>query len=114
MYHTSPTMPFGKHRGRQLCDVPTSYLAWAARECLAAPPWLLAAIREELARRAAPRRPPPGGSCPRCERIAGEINAQFRQLSLACHPDRGGDDKVMAAVNNAYEKLRAVLPGECR
>jgi uncharacterized protein (DUF3820 family) len=25
-------MPYGKHKGEKICDVPTSYLQWAIRE----------------------------------------------------------------------------------
>jgi uncharacterized protein (DUF3820 family) len=26
-------MPFGKHRGERLCDIPTSYLEWCLENC---------------------------------------------------------------------------------
>jgi DnaJ domain len=32
-----------------------------------------------------------------------ELNARFRQLALQHHPDRGGDDKQMAKINEAYD-----------
>ncbi len=51
-------MPFGKHRGKRLADVPTSYLRWLLAECdLSA--WLLAGVRQELWVRGEPELAPP-------------------------------------------------------
>jgi uncharacterized protein (DUF3820 family) len=37
MTPTTHILPFGKHKGRPLTEVPTSYLAWALREPSALP-----------------------------------------------------------------------------
>jgi hypothetical protein len=44
------TMPFGKHRGRELIDLPTGYLRWLVRECNLDDE-LDRSVRAELARR---------------------------------------------------------------
>src|SRR5262245_5291703 len=33
MYYGPGRMPFGKHKGSHVRDIPTSYLAWLLREC---------------------------------------------------------------------------------
>jgi hypothetical protein len=44
-------LPFGKHRGKRLSEVPTSYLRWALASCDALDHWTRAAMKEELGRR---------------------------------------------------------------
>lgn len=41
--------------------------------------------------------------------VAATVSAWWRQEALRHHPDRGGDTKVMAALLDAYERLRAAL-----
>lgn len=36
-------LPFGKHKGEEICDVPLDYLKW-----LEAQPWLHKNVREEI------------------------------------------------------------------
>ena len=40
-------MPFGKHRGTPIDELPNSYLAWLATEATITAPWLRKAIEEE-------------------------------------------------------------------
>jgi hypothetical protein len=65
----TPTLPFGKHQGQPLAEVPTSYLCYLARGKLSS--GLRAAVAEELSRRgiAPPPRPEPTNipSCSRCK-----------------------------------------------
>jgi hypothetical protein len=62
-------LPFGRHKGVPLPDVPASYLQWALRECQLSA-GLRAALAAELARRSieAPPMPPPAPprTCRRC------------------------------------------------
>src|SRR5262245_57390008 len=111
-------MSFGKYEGRHVRDVPTGYLKWVARECDCVEASLLAAILAELWRRgvnpATAGRANGGnarqaGPCFTCVKMRNEIASEFRKLTLIAHPDRGGDDRLMAAVNNAYERLQAAL-----
>jgi curved DNA-binding protein CbpA len=41
--------------------------------------------------------------------MMNEIATQFRRLARAGHPDRSGAEQAMAAVNNAFERLQAVM-----
>jgi hypothetical protein len=66
---TPVTLPFGKHRGKELGSVPSDYLLWGLRE-LKLSSGLRAAVAGELARRnveapapPAPRPVPPCGRC---------------------------------------------------
>jgi curved DNA-binding protein CbpA len=40
-----------------------------------------------------------------------EIKALYRELALRFHPDRGGDNAVMAAINAAYDERLKALDG---
>lgn len=41
-------MPFGKHCGKPLCDVPLEYLQWLVRDCESAGPFLKQFARDEI------------------------------------------------------------------
>ena len=45
------TMPFGKHKGEQLADIPTDYLEWVLENCTNMKKELHVEIRNELAER---------------------------------------------------------------
>ena len=53
------TIPFGKHKGKRLEDIPGGYLRWAA-ENVQSPKWLVDAVKVEVERRAthSPRNEP--------------------------------------------------------
>jgi hypothetical protein len=67
---TSTTLPFGRHRGQNLSTVPSSYLAWALRECKLSS-GLRTAVAGELESRGAPVPEPPPREEPRCGRHPG-------------------------------------------
>src|SRR5437867_1183863 len=100
MVTTGVDMPFGKHKGRDLGEVPTSYLCWAIHECNSLNWWLRSAIRQELERRQAPcldeSEPAPQPAAGPSPDWAGTIRQWHRDLVLRHHPDRGGDGKIMA------------------
>jgi uncharacterized protein (DUF3820 family) len=54
-----PSLPFGKHKGRPLAEVPADYLQWFARTCRLST-GLRNAVADELARRGLESPPEPG------------------------------------------------------
>jgi hypothetical protein len=105
-------MPWGKHRGELIADIPSSYLAWLVENADDLRHDLEMAIRDELARRF-------GRPCPVCARrrpemprhaIDAELVSQWtRRLALQFHPDRGGSDAAMAAINVGRELLLRMM-----
>ena len=77
-------MPFGKHKGRELCEVPDGYLLWLAENVELREP-LLSAIWAEFKERGltTDQRPTAGGL------DLAEVKRAYRELSLEFHPDRG-------------------------
>lgn len=111
----SETMPFGKHRGHRLVDVPTDYLLWCLRECSSMKPWTRDAIRREVDRRQYGRREEErrtssssSSSSPPVQ-WAAVIQTWYRELSMRWHPDRGGTNEAMAAINDARQRLEQLL-----
>src|SRR5262245_55092932 len=103
------TMPFGKHRGKRLADVPLSYLAWLLDEC-DVKPYLREAIAGELAGRLdLPRWSyhPPAGIDPYHLRKA--LGRWYREQVMRHHPDRGGEPAVMVAVNAINDSLHEII-----
>jgi hypothetical protein len=103
-------LTFGKHRGQHIRDVPSSYLMFVWAECHIA--WQLRdAIRRELADRlglqpAAPRHQPPAISR---EALSEALARWHRRACLKHHPDRGGSELVMMALNDARDELAALI-----
>ena len=100
-------MPFGKHRGKELRDVPESYLLWVLDNIAELSPTLRLAIEERLgvARAPPPPPPPPGGGA---TGVADLVRAWHRQMTLKYHPDRGGTHEQMLVVNDGAELLRSL------
>jgi hypothetical protein len=109
-------MSFGKYRGQDVKQVPSSYLLWAMGHagCLEweyyAP--LRRAIKAELRRRGdgdeadeAPWDDPAGTDLD----VEAVCLQWFREMSKRWHPDRGGSDQAMAAVNDGLDRLRRLL-----
>jgi hypothetical protein len=68
------TMPFGRHKGSLLCEIPQDYLEWALRTCDRLSYWLRSEIEDELERRRfrqrrSPPPPPPPQRPPSWETI---------------------------------------------
>jgi hypothetical protein len=95
-------MPWGKHKGRLLCDCPGAYLWWVLEECDSADHMLKHEIRSELARRL-PQPPPIRVVQPNADRA--KILDWCRRAAVACHPDHGGSFQAMKLVN----ELRSML-----
>lgn len=108
-------MPFGKHRGQDLRDLPEDYLAWLETRDLYEP-LRSAVVREAETRRdidwwarthgralAAPPSPKGLNGVPR-----EIVEAGIRAMILKHHPDRGGATETMKQVNLSAEWLRKV------
>jgi hypothetical protein len=100
-------MPFGRHRGKLLRDVPTAYLAWMLRTCDLDPLLKRDAQVELESRRTTahtpwPNKPPPTD-------WSAVITKWYRGLIMDYHPDRGGSHEAMVAINDAAERLRKLV-----
>jgi hypothetical protein len=111
-------MPFGKHKGLDLADVPADYLRWVRPKVQR--PDLRSAVDAELARRAArrhyerhsPPRMPHDSLAGDVRRLALEIVTRgYRAAAREHHPDMGGDVEEMQRVNAAADALRELLGG---
>lgn len=110
-------MPFGKHKGEPLGEVPTDYLVWVHAKRIRNPPWLLGAVEAELQRRRNRDRysssPPPQQSqttSGTSVQVADAVRRWFAKLALQYHPDRGGSVEAMRIVNQAHDLLKKELP----
>jgi hypothetical protein len=102
-------MPFGKYQGEDLSQIPTHYLEWL-RDNVELRSWLDRQVREEMARRrwqsAPPRRQEVNGDRKELDDV---VKTWYRRLCMRWHPDRGGSDQAMQAVNDAHVLLRELL-----
>jgi hypothetical protein len=106
-------MPWGKHEGKRLEDVPLSYLRWVLRECDNIPLDLRRAIRdvvEEAEDSGTDARGPwQAQSAGPPINWQGTIREWYRSLALDFHPDRGGSVEAMRAINEAHDRLRKLV-----
>ena len=93
-------MPFGKHRGKQLRDVPEPYLVWVLDNCNDISPTLRWAIEEVLEI----RQDEPASGVPALP-IAELVDPWYRRLATEFHPDLRGTHDGMVAVNRAKDLL---------
>ena len=110
-------MPFGKHKGVLVCNLPNDYLWWLYEQADIRSGALEAAIEDEVFFR---RDPPDPQERVRylgisdmdpfllsvCRKI---MEAGYRNLALKNHPDQGGDVRAMQAINSAIETLRGIF-----
>jgi hypothetical protein len=109
-------MPFGKHKGRPLYEVPSGYLVWCLDACefIAERPWLRALVEEEWRRRIEDEdqsqddeEPPRSSPSDTIRHVVTEfVRAGYRALVKQHHPDHGGDSAEMVLVNEKAETLR--------
>lgn len=99
---------FGKHKGRLVSDVPSSYLAWCLRE-LSLSPWLRRAIEDEIEKREGEyqaRQQDRHDDVDQGAIIEAKlVRVWYGTMAREFHPDRGGSDDAMRAVNRGRELL---------
>jgi uncharacterized protein (DUF3820 family) len=106
-------MPFGRHKGKFLDEVPVSYLRWVLRECANIPLGLRRAIRgvveeaEDSGMEA--RGPAQAENTGPPVNWPGIIRDWYRGLARDYHPDRGGSVEAMKVVNEAADRLRKLV-----
>lgn len=106
-------MPFGKYRGcdlREIREIDEPYLLWVLDHATNASETLREEIRWHLGvgQTSKPTSPPRGNVISR-EELQGTLAAWYRDLAKKYHPDRGGTNQAMAAINDAAETLKATL-----
>jgi hypothetical protein len=128
-------MPFGKHKGWLISDLPLDYLIWCEQNLSGIGPRLRAAIEDELSERLGPRRrrrrwqeeeaeaerrrqqrerereaeararsssPPPA-------KFETVITRWHHEMVMQFHPDRGGSNEIMQALNHSADRLRQLV-----
>jgi hypothetical protein len=111
-------MPFGRHVGIEVADVPAGYLRWLRDNCelygeLADEVDEALAVREKS--RSQSRRESRvnvhalDAEAADAELLLEVINRGYRAAALAHHPDQGGDPTVMQRLNLMVARLRARL-----
>jgi hypothetical protein len=106
-----PRMPFGKHRGKRLCDVPLSYLVWVANTCNL--DYLLRRVVEQEVERRAGQDDDPGPQPQRHPPPSVDwwpiVKRWYGEMALRFHPDRGGSHAAMVAINEVRGRLEELL-----
>jgi hypothetical protein len=96
-------MPFGKHKGMPIDQVPTSYLKWVYDQSEYASPQL----RQEIAAVLKISQQPPFAIA---SNMAVEVVKRwYRRSSLKYHPDHGGSNDKQIVANECYEVLMKEL-----
>ncbi len=91
-------MPFGKHKGKRLDEVPPNYLLWALDNMDRLSPTLRSAMEDVLEVRAHP-------PVDTVSAVCGAIKTWYRHASRKYHPDHGGSNEKQIVVNDCYESL---------
>lgn len=107
-------MPFGKHKGVPIGDLPLPYLEWlAALDDLREP--LASHVTHEFYRRSGQERTYQGGSARDAltkeeRQVRSDLIAKgYRALALQYHPDHGGTTTQMQLLNKVMAALRQAV-----
>lgn len=105
-------MPFGKHKGKELKDVPRSYLHWVwenldikhdeLNECLES----LFGDGDEVEAEVEDNEPCGNGKVIDIEKIS---KIWLVKMSNKYHPDRGGNHEQMIVVNEGIDLLKRLI-----
>ena len=109
-------MPFGKHRGQALSDLPDEYLEWLLGIELRNP--VFEAVGAEFSRRAGGRRPASSGQAPTLSiaiktwevpQMRDLVERGYHSLAKSHHPDAGGATDTMQQINCLADSLKSQL-----
>lgn len=93
-------MPFGKHKGKDIADLPIEYCRWVVKQ-----DWFKEDARIEIRKRVGIDFETIAKLYQaECTKMANQLAHIYRQLSIHFHPDRGGDTKAMQFINNLFGK----------
>ncbi len=103
-------MPFGKHRGCPIAEVPASYLFWVLETC-DINMFLRIEIQNDLKSRldALGEFTPHGGSQHKNgndQNLKSDINRWCRKAAAVLHPDVGGSVEAMRMVNELRDLVK--------
>lgn len=112
-------LKFGKYKNKSIDDVPPQYLEWMLATIADLDPRLRRAIIDHLARTdrhdgptATASSGPPLVAIPEVARaIKDGLKEVRRELAQKYHPDHGGSNEAMIALNDFYERLTPALLG---
>ena len=99
-----PRMSFGKYKGRDINDIPLSYLRWLIENVDILGPRVRETIKARLGEQPRSTSPPPPPPSP--SGFDQVIRAWHRLMTKKYHPDRGGHHEAMVAVNDGAELFR--------
>lgn len=104
-------MPFGKHRGEEIDDIPEDYLFWCLRNLENLTPWLRENMEVSLEHRRSRKMPEPPQQTCRTDRgaVLSLVNMVHKEMTFRFHPDRGGSNEAMKAVQAYVERLRSLV-----
>lgn len=115
-------MPWGKHLGEPICELPSEYLEWALVNIRSLRRSIRAAMAGERAFRRRHGRPSTGESerlalkhsepeepALTPDAIADAVKAWYRQAAMQEHPDRGGTHDGFVAFQRQAEALKESL-----
>lgn len=119
-------MPFGKHKGQPVEDLPEDYLQWLKDNVELRSRRLKDAVDRALAgskasrnpfysdSRQAPPRKPEWAIILGVSAAAGrlEIASAYRQRAMETHPDRGGTAAAFRRIHLAYEQAICCQPSQ--
>ena len=98
-------MPFGKHKGEELGNIPDDYLFWCLDHCTSMSPSLRKAIERHLNYEPLSQ----ANGLLLDDDISTLVRTWYRDLAKRWHPDNGGSTDAMKAVNDAHDSLRKTL-----
>ena len=109
-------MPFGKHKGKYLSNIPESYLRWVWENVDITNEELYEALDDmfgdgghETYRRPSPPKQEPNHKAPTKSQLDSIVNIWSAKMANKYHPDRGGSHAQLIVVNEGVELLRKII-----